>query len=197
MGYDVVITRSTARHPTQAPGGIPRREWTELVDTLRVASLAASARLAWRDGRVVAKTPDAPLRKRMVAFAKALDARVVGDDGEVYWPRPSATKAAKLVRTLLDVAGAMAPRQAALRELMAMGRSARRSACSLLLEKLLAIGDPVFVEDCPEVTTLLRHWHDDVVDLVEAVADHRGSDIVRAALGEKSRAPRRPARRLR
>ena len=37
MGYDVVITRSTARHPTQAPGGIPRREWTELVDTLRVA----------------------------------------------------------------------------------------------------------------------------------------------------------------
>jgi hypothetical protein len=40
--------------------------------------------LDWFEGNVFSKNPDDPLIDKMVEIAKKLDAKVQGDDGEVY-----------------------------------------------------------------------------------------------------------------
>jgi len=54
-----------------------------------------SAWFDWSDGRVVVKTPDEEIVEKMVSIARALNANVLGDDGECYpaeeGPAPRAT----------------------------------------------------------------------------------------------------------
>lgn len=78
MGYDLHITR---RRRWSEPGaGIAESEW------LAVAEREPDLRqqLDWADGVISAKNPDPPLIDTMVRIARALDARVQGDDGEMY-----------------------------------------------------------------------------------------------------------------
>lgn len=99
MGYNLRITRR--QHGSNAPlSPITLSEWRELVTSdpefrcdpsngddvaLWVGPSALEvAGLFWHDGEIESKYPDAALIEKMVELAAALDARVVGDDGEVY-----------------------------------------------------------------------------------------------------------------
>ncbi len=99
MGYDLHITRKTNWSDGDGPT-ISLAEWQQLVE--RDAELSAylevdeasrgkvasyrdqEGALRWDDGEVLTKNPDESLLIKMVAIAAALDARVLGDDDEVY-----------------------------------------------------------------------------------------------------------------
>lgn len=98
MGYDLHITR---RKDWSGPGReIAAKEWLAYVEKDPELSIAkengpyfakwvgnssfADAWLDWSEGNVYTKNPDEALIEKMVSIARALDARVQGDDGEVY-----------------------------------------------------------------------------------------------------------------
>jgi hypothetical protein len=114
VGYDLHVTRGEARPIAEAEwrsyvSGDPEFDLTGAADVptpegaLRYENpgLACwrshpSGEIVWfdfRDGRIVVKNPDEPTIERMLIVARALGARVEGDDGEIYdspggTPRP-------------------------------------------------------------------------------------------------------------
>lgn len=99
MGYDVHITR--AEHwPKNQGHEISAAEWHAIINTdpdLRLAGYngphfaiwdghpkVIEAWLDWYDGNITTKNPDEPLLHKMVDIAARLDAKVQGDDGELY-----------------------------------------------------------------------------------------------------------------
>jgi hypothetical protein len=98
MGYDLHITRRD--HWTDDGADIALSEWQAIVErdpdlawqpelgpTFAIWS-GPSGRyehwLAWTNGTLYAKNPDAPLIDKMATIARLLHARVQGDDGEFY-----------------------------------------------------------------------------------------------------------------
>jgi hypothetical protein len=81
---------------TKASGSAPTSGWSTsepirnsdspgtTANTLNGRSEYRDPWLNWRDGNVYSKSPDEPIMDKMVAIAKALNAKVQGDDGEVY-----------------------------------------------------------------------------------------------------------------
>ena len=99
MGYDVHITR--AEHwPENQGHEITATEWHNVIDAdpdLRLAGYNGphfaiwdahaednEAWLDWYEGNITTKNPDEPLLHKMVEIAALLDAKVQGDDGELY-----------------------------------------------------------------------------------------------------------------
>lgn len=109
MGYDLHITR---RDDWWEDGeNIPEGDWTALVESDPTLTMTgsvstttpdgstisydspllaewahdgASIPFDFRSGRVVVKNPDGPILAKMIEIADSLDAKVVGDEGEVY-----------------------------------------------------------------------------------------------------------------
>ena len=130
MGYDLHITRR--KQWTDTGDDITAREWLEYVahdaelklspdDGPHWAVWSGPSELPqpwldWDDGQVYSKNPDEPLIRKMCAIARALHARVQGDDGEFYddsgkalpLPKPS------VLRGLLQaIRSALSPRRRA------------------------------------------------------------------------------------
>ena len=105
MGYDLQVTRSEGKPITEAEwrtyvAGYPEFELTGAAETptpegiLRYENPGLSCwrshpsgEVVWFDfrlGQVVVKNPDEPTIGKMLIVARALDARVEGDDGEIY-----------------------------------------------------------------------------------------------------------------
>jgi hypothetical protein len=82
MGYDLHITRKA--HWSDEDGSvITADEWRVLIDG--DAQLRENDGALYYDaGEITAKNPDEPLIRKMVEIAQKLDARVQGDDGEIY-----------------------------------------------------------------------------------------------------------------
>ena len=90
MGYDVHITRAenwfdSGDHP------ISLDEWTSYVASDPEMTMPADNLAQWRDcpflyedGAITVKYPEVEVRIKMAVIAKALSAKVQGDDGEVY-----------------------------------------------------------------------------------------------------------------
>ena len=99
MGYDYHITRAEDWADSDARP-ITAAEWLSLVkadDTLTITGIQGAhfavwhgdsrheePWLDWENGRIFTKNADAPLLEKMVALASQLNARVQGDDGEIY-----------------------------------------------------------------------------------------------------------------
>lgn len=98
MGYDAHISRRNDWSDESGPR-IERAEWKTVVEndpelaldavSEGTDSVSASFRgeegaLWWNDGEIVFKYPNERLLAKMVALAKLLNAKVQGDDGEVY-----------------------------------------------------------------------------------------------------------------
>ena len=109
MGYDLHITR---RDDWWEDGeNIPEADWKALVESDPTLTMTgsvsattpdgskisydspllaewahddASIPFDFRSGRVVVKNPDGPILAKMIEIAESLDAKVVGDEGEVY-----------------------------------------------------------------------------------------------------------------
>lgn len=98
MGYDLHITR---RKDWSATGNdITAAEWLAYVEQDSELSLRpengpylagwsgksehAAPWLDWFEGNIYSKNPDAALVDKMVQIARALNAQVQGDDGEIY-----------------------------------------------------------------------------------------------------------------
>jgi hypothetical protein len=104
MGYDFHITRKDHWADEKGPS-ISFDEWTEYArgdsnlspdpdtpapENWIVAEHGRAWPLWWDEtGGIVAKNPDPPMIEKLVAIANALDARVLGDDGEVYGGAPT------------------------------------------------------------------------------------------------------------
>ena len=102
MGYDFHITRRNDWSDDDGPA-ITADEWLRVVEDdpeLRLDSTngphhalwdgpsnGAEAWLDWSRGNIFAKNPDQPVIQKMVEIAGRLDAKVQGDDGEVYGAR--------------------------------------------------------------------------------------------------------------
>jgi hypothetical protein len=98
VGYDVHITRR--KDWSQAGKEITAEEWLAYVKQDSELSLFpqngpyctrwsggskhVDAWLDWSKGNVYTRNPDERLIDKMVAIARSLDARVQGDDGEIY-----------------------------------------------------------------------------------------------------------------
>lgn len=99
MGYDVHITR--ARDWSDNVGyEISAREWLDLVATdlelvpepsngdyfviWRESANHPEAWFDWSSGNIYTKYPDKPTLRKMLQIAGRLNARVQGDDGEIY-----------------------------------------------------------------------------------------------------------------
>lgn len=78
MGYELHITRRSDWFQSDGPA-ISQSEWQKAID-----GNPESGAFYWNDGDVVVKNPDPPLVAKMVHIAQTLNARVQGDDGEVY-----------------------------------------------------------------------------------------------------------------
>ncbi len=99
MGYDLRITRAPGFWAETESGGINIEEWMRVVE--------ADPELSLEDGRmgfagwlgpsrypdpwfdwwrrsIKTKNPDPPMVEKMLQIASRLDARVQGDDGEIY-----------------------------------------------------------------------------------------------------------------
>lgn len=95
MGYTIGITRAARLHDSSKTP-ISRREWHRVaardpqlvVDGEAVLWVGAGERAAfwWESGRIVAELPGPETIAKLTALAAALEANVVGDDGERYWP---------------------------------------------------------------------------------------------------------------
>jgi hypothetical protein len=102
MGYDLHITRKENWFDEDGPL-ITGAEWRALIERDPELTLDTSMRLKMKDGdyifaawngeqgalghyhgEITAKNPDKPLIIKMVNVAKALGAKVQGDDGETY-----------------------------------------------------------------------------------------------------------------
>lgn len=98
MGYDLHITR---RNDWSANGNdITAAEWLAYVEQdpelslwpengLHMARWSGKSKhsepwLDWFKGNIYSKNPDEALIEKMIHIARALDARVQGDDGEIY-----------------------------------------------------------------------------------------------------------------
>jgi hypothetical protein len=104
MGYDFHITR---RNDWSCEGkDITAEEWLAYVRGDAELTLAATSAwpywtvwrgpsklaepwLDWSSGQIYTKNPDSLLIDKMISIAEALDARVLGDDGEIYDERAS------------------------------------------------------------------------------------------------------------
>jgi hypothetical protein len=101
LGYNFYITR--AEEWSQNEGyGIPPEEWLTIVEidpelTLDTSHGNYHARWTgpseyadpwfdWQSGNIMTKNPDLPILDKMVAIARQLNARVVGESGEPYPP---------------------------------------------------------------------------------------------------------------
>jgi hypothetical protein len=96
VGYDIHITK--AREWTESEKNpVPIEKWLAMVRSSGDLELREDRHGAWTGhpeqhdvwflfdrGEITAKNPDEPTLARAIALAAALDARVVGDDGEVY-----------------------------------------------------------------------------------------------------------------
>lgn len=99
MGYDLHITRAKY-HFDNAGHWITAEEWLRYVEQDPDLKLAGyngdyfalwsgkseypDPWLDWFEGNIYTKSPDDPLIDKMVEIAKKLNAKVQGDDGEVY-----------------------------------------------------------------------------------------------------------------
>lgn len=99
MGYDLHITRKKFWADQDGPQ-ITAAEWLAYVATDPQLRLDQSSQshavklslesehdepwLEWFQGDVYTKNPDEPILAKMLEIAKALNARVQGDDGEIY-----------------------------------------------------------------------------------------------------------------
>jgi hypothetical protein len=102
MGYDVHITRKNDWSESEGPV-ISEAEWREAIAADPELSLDENTRVemadsefifaAWKGreaamghyaGEITAKNADQSLLRKMVQIAKRLNAKVQGDDGEVY-----------------------------------------------------------------------------------------------------------------
>jgi hypothetical protein len=99
MGYDLHITRKKFWADPDGPQ-ITAAEWLAYVAAdpqlrlegnsqrhtvkLSVESEHDEPWLEWFQGDVYTKNPDEPILAKMLEIAKALNARVQGDDGEIY-----------------------------------------------------------------------------------------------------------------
>ncbi len=116
MGYDLHITKAGHWIDSSA-NPISREAWDSLVeadselvtsadsyydrrteggDSERIyatlwAALSDEVAFWFQDGEVTAKNPDDSTILKMIDIAESLDARVLGDDGEVYHRKPSWT----------------------------------------------------------------------------------------------------------
>ena len=107
MGYDLHITRKTDWSADDGPS-ISESEWAHVVD--EDAELSPDhetscegfvfaewnhqgGALAWHRGEILAKNPEKPLIRKMIAIAQRLNATVQGDDGELYTNMPELTDA--------------------------------------------------------------------------------------------------------
>jgi hypothetical protein len=103
LGYDLHVTRGDTWLESEATP-IAFGEWEAYVladVTLRPEEETDNGcvlwtqhpkepcRLWWLDGEVRCKNPDEAAIVKLVAIATALDARVVGDDGEEYYVDPT------------------------------------------------------------------------------------------------------------
>ena len=105
MGYDLHITRAAEWWGENAGCEIGEAEWLGLVDAdpelrrstpedvchsenlvLWSGNEPGGPWLAWRRGNVYSKNPNARLIEKMLEIAERLQARVLGDDSEVYLP---------------------------------------------------------------------------------------------------------------
>src|SRR4051812_39875143 len=98
MGYELHITRR--KDWTDKGGDISKEEFIACVGAdpeftypgeggdrsfdWKSASTGYSGLLWWVDGRVAVKNPEAEFVDKMVAVAAKLNAKVQGDDGEIY-----------------------------------------------------------------------------------------------------------------
>ncbi|MET9691967.1 hypothetical protein ABZY81_26375 [Streptomyces sp. NPDC006514] len=80
MGYDVHITRRENWWDEEGQG-ISAVEWEAVV---AAAPGLGMAPVWWTAGRIVSKNPSDAVIATMCRVAKALEARVQGDDGEYY-----------------------------------------------------------------------------------------------------------------
>lgn len=108
MGYEVHITRADD-WASNEDCAIGPSEWLDLVEqdqSLRLAGYNGPFFALWDgdpdepeswldlvDGNITAKNPGEPLLQKMLEIAKRLDARVQGDDGELYDGATSTTRA--------------------------------------------------------------------------------------------------------
>lgn len=98
MGYDLRITRRSGWSTDGGPE-ITLDEWKAYVETdadirpapnngpadfLCTAHPAEPSPLWWDHGEVITKNPDKDMICKMAAIARHLDAKVQGDDGEIY-----------------------------------------------------------------------------------------------------------------
>jgi len=101
MGYDLRITRAPGFWAESDSGGISVEEWQALI--ARDPDLTLEERRTtfarwrgkskypdpwfnWWNGTIKTKNPDPPIIEKMLQIAGQLNARVQGDDGEVYLP---------------------------------------------------------------------------------------------------------------
>ena len=101
MGYNLYITRRRDWHDDVGPS-ITREEWFTLIDDDPELSLKSDSEGMYANwvgectypdpwfaydehlGTIDTKNPDEPIIQKMLDIAARLDARVQGDDGEIY-----------------------------------------------------------------------------------------------------------------
>jgi hypothetical protein len=99
MGYDLHITRKKFWANTEGPV-ITSGEWLVYIATdpqlrldpaskrhsviIDIESEYPDPWLEWFEGDIYTKNPDEPILGKMLQIAAALNARVQGDDGEIY-----------------------------------------------------------------------------------------------------------------
>lgn len=103
MGYDFHITRRQSWFDDDGDA-ISLDEWKTYVSSRRdikpdpenpgeddyiIVTHPEHWPLWWRRGEITTKNPDEEAVAKLVQIARELDARVVGDDGEVYGTDPS------------------------------------------------------------------------------------------------------------
>jgi hypothetical protein len=80
MGYDLRITRRQDPFDDQDPKVVSEAEWEQA--SSRWSDLAEV--VWWSEGELFLNNPDREQIGRLIVAAQQLNARVVGDDGEVY-----------------------------------------------------------------------------------------------------------------
>ncbi len=99
MGYNLYITRKKSWLNDTGPE-ISAEEWLAYVATdsqlhpdfengkyrvrIEIPSRYPDAWLDWNDGCIYTKNPDPPIIAKMLQIASVLNAKVQGDDGEIY-----------------------------------------------------------------------------------------------------------------
>jgi hypothetical protein len=99
MGYDLRITRAPGFWAASENGGISVEEWLRVIADDPELSLEEGRQtfarwrgpskypdpwFDWWRGTIKTKNPDPPIVEKMLQIAAGLNARVQGDDGEIY-----------------------------------------------------------------------------------------------------------------